>query len=147
MHANRWLLAVLLSVLATVLVACGQEAVEAGHEPPVILEPVDDDSEVTRIRLTARAAERLAVETSPVEAFGSGLMAVPYGAIFYGNDGETWLYANPEPLVFVREHIVVDRIEGEQAVLSEGPEVGTLVATVAVAELFGAETGVGGSGH
>jgi len=67
---------------------------------------------------------------------------VPYAAVLYGVHGETWVYSNPEPLVFVRRPIVVDYIEGDQAILSEGPEVGTAVVTVGAAELFGTETGV-----
>jgi hypothetical protein len=67
---------------------------------------------------------------------------VPYAAVLYGVNGETWVYSNPEPLVFVRQPIVVDYIEGDLAILSEGPETGTEVVTVGAAELFGTETGV-----
>jgi hypothetical protein len=67
---------------------------------------------------------------------------VPYAAVLYGVHGETWVYSNPEPLVFVREPIVVDYIEGHVAYLSEGPDVGTAVVTVGAEELFGTETGV-----
>jgi hypothetical protein len=67
---------------------------------------------------------------------------VPYAAVLYGVHGETWVYSNPEPLVYVRQPIVVDYIEGDVAVLSEGPQVGTAVVTVGAAELFGTETGV-----
>jgi hypothetical protein len=67
---------------------------------------------------------------------------VPYEAVLYGVHGETWVYSNPEPLVYVRQPIVIDFIEGDLAFLSEGPEVGTAVVTVGAAELFGTETGV-----
>ena len=67
---------------------------------------------------------------------------VPYAAVLYGVHGETWVYTNPEPLVFIREPIVIDYIEGDLAVLSEGPEAGTAIVTVGAAELFGTETGV-----
>jgi hypothetical protein len=67
---------------------------------------------------------------------------VPYAAVIYGVNGETWVYTNPEPLVFIRQPIVIDYIEGDQAFLSEGPDTGTVIVTVGVAELFGAETGV-----
>jgi len=62
--------------------------------------------------------------------------------VLYGVHGETWVYTNPEPLVFIREPIVIDYIEGDLAVLSEGPEAGTAIVTVGAAELFGTETGV-----
>jgi hypothetical protein len=67
---------------------------------------------------------------------------VPQAAVLYGVHGETWVYTNPEPLVFVRQPIVIDYIEENLAFLSEGPEAGTEVVTVGAAELFGAETGV-----
>ena len=67
---------------------------------------------------------------------------VPYAAVLYGVNGETWVYTAPEPLVFVRQPITIDYIEGDLAILSEGPEAGTAVVTVGAAELFGAETGV-----
>lgn len=148
MRANRWLLVVVLAVVAAQLAACGQEAAEAAHDPPAVLEQVEgEEGEITRIRLTAKAAERLGIETAPIELVEPGLTAVPYGAVFYGTDGETWLYVSPEPMLFVRERIVVDRIEGERAYLSESPAAGTAVATVGVAELFGTEMGIGGAGH
>ncbi|HSR29841.1 MAG TPA: hypothetical protein VLY63_04685 [Anaerolineae bacterium] len=67
---------------------------------------------------------------------------VPYTAVLYGVHGETWVYSNPEPLVYVRQPIVIDYIEGDLAFLSEGPEVGTAVVIVGASELFGTETGV-----
>jgi hypothetical protein len=76
---------------------------------------------------------------------GSGTQrkVVPYGAVLYDVDGKTWVYTNPEPLVFVRHPVSIDYIEGDLAVLLEGPPVDTEVVMVGVAELFGAETGVG----
>ena len=41
---------------------------------------------------------------------------------------------------FVRRQIAVDRIQGEQVVLSDGPPSGALVVTVGVAELYGSES-------
>jgi hypothetical protein len=67
---------------------------------------------------------------------------VPYQAVLYGVHGETWVYSEPEPLVYVRLPIVIDYIEEDLAYLSEGPEVGTAVVTVGAAELLGTETGV-----
>jgi hypothetical protein len=69
-------------------------------------------------------------------------LIVPYAAVVYGLQGETWVYTNPEPLVFIRQSIVIDYIEGDLAILSEGPLSGTQVVVVGVAELYGAETGV-----
>jgi hypothetical protein len=68
---------------------------------------------------------------------------IPYSALIYDLDGSTWIYVSPEPLVFMRQPVTVDFIEGDRAILSDGPSAGTIVATVGVAELYGADTGVG----
>jgi hypothetical protein len=71
---------------------------------------------------------------------------VPYSAVIYGLNGETWAYVrNPGEgsLTFVRAPITVDHVEGGLAFLSDGPPVGTEVVTVGAALLYGADTGVG----
>lgn len=86
--------------------------------------------------------ERVLVE---VALLGGGVKKViPYAAVIYDLNGETWSYTRTEPLSFVRHSITVDYIDGDLAILSEGPEVGTEVVTVGVAELWGTEIGVGG---
>jgi multidrug efflux pump subunit AcrA (membrane-fusion protein) len=74
---------------------------------------------------------------------GSLRKVIPYSALIYDLDGSTWIYISPEPLVFMRQPVTVDFIEGDRAILSDGPSAGTMVATVGVAELYGADTGVG----
>jgi multidrug efflux pump subunit AcrA (membrane-fusion protein) len=85
-------------------------------------------------------AQRVFVELSL--AGEAQRLVVPYAAVIYGLEGETWVYTNPEPLVYVRQPIVVFYIVGYMAVLAEGPSSGTPVVVVGVSELFGAETGV-----
>lgn len=74
---------------------------------------------------------------------GAGPSIIPYSAVIYGLNGETWAYINPEPLTYVRHPITVDYIEGGQAFLLDGPPLGTPVVTVGAALLYGADTGVG----
>lgn len=76
---------------------------------------------------------------------GSGDTAkiVPYSSIIYDVAGDCWLYANPEPLVFVRQKVTIERILGNVVVLSVGPEIGTAVVSVGAAELMGVEQKVG----
>ena len=149
MHGNRLVTLILVLVTAGLLVACGRDAGEAVVEPPAEVEPIEG-SALSRIRLSERAAQRLGIETAAVEERsigGESRLTVPYSAILYDANGDTWAYVNAEDLVFVREPLVVDRIEDDSVLLAEGPEPGTMVVTVGVAELFGAETGVGGGGH
>jgi hypothetical protein len=68
---------------------------------------------------------------------------IPYAAVLYDAKGNTWVYTNPEPLVFVRQSIQIDTIVGDDVFLGDGPPVGTAVVTVGGAELYGTEFGVG----
>jgi hypothetical protein len=149
MSRSRSLLVVLVIAVGLLLAACGQESAEAAPDAPAVVEEIDG-SALKRITLTSRAAERLGIETAPVEektVGGREALVVPYGAILYDAEGVSWAYTSTDSLKFVREEIVVDRIDGDEAVLSDGPTPGTLVVTVGAAELWGTETGVGGSGH
>ena len=100
-------------------------------------------SELKRVTLTAKAAERLDIKTGKTATDASGAMTAPYAALVYDGNGKTWVYTNPEPLVFVRASVVVASIKGQSAILKEGPPAGTNVVVVGVAELYGAESGIG----
>jgi hypothetical protein len=117
----------------------------SGKIVPGRVEPVAG-TKVSRVILTDDAARRLNVQTVPVrsEAVGTALRPViPYSAVIYDRSGETWTFTNPEPLVYQRQPVTIDRVLGDQVVLSAGPPVGTAVVTVGAAELYGTELGVG----
>ena len=97
------------------------------------------------LTLSARAAERLGIQMAEVEDRGAEII-VPYASLIYDAQGATWVYVETEPLSFARASIAVESIEGEEAVITDGPTAGTRVVIVGAAELYGAETGVGG-GH
>jgi hypothetical protein len=140
------LLASLLVVVPLLVAACSGSSEDAATEPAKV-EPVDG-TELSSVTLTQEAADRLDIQTASVEGGAGGQIVMPYAALVYSPTGETWAYTNPEGLTFVRQEIVVDRIDGDRALLSKGPAPGTKVATVGVAELYGAESGVGAdSGH
>lgn len=144
-HINRWMILVLIMVTSLQLAACSQTTVEAEKAEPAKVEPIAG-TEFNRVILTEKAAQRLGVQTDTIreeQLNGTQEMVVPYAAIIYGLNGETWVYVSPEPLTFVREPVTIDYIEGDLAVLTDGPTAGTSVATVAVAELYGTDTGVG----
>ena len=146
-RSRRTLVAIGLLVVGLQLTACTQQSAEAeaGGAEPARVEHVEG-AEVGRLTLTARAAERLGIQTRPVLAGRVGnatRRVVPYSALLYDAKGDTWVYTNPEPRTYVRERVTVDFIEGDQAVLSDGPPQGTPVVTVGAAELYGTEFGVG----
>jgi hypothetical protein len=92
------------------------------------------------------ANQAVLVEISMLSS-GTEQKVIPYAAVLYDLQGETWVYTRPEPLVYVRAPVIVDYIDGDVAVLSEGPPAGTQVVTAGASELFGAESGIGGGGH
>jgi len=103
-------------------------------------------TDLNRITLTAKAADRLDIQTEPVRTAvvaGKPRTLIPYAAVLYDAAGATWTYTNPEPLVFVRHAITVERVDDEDAVLTAGPPAGAEVVTVGAAELYGSEYGVG----
>jgi hypothetical protein len=140
-HVNRWI-ALALTLAALPLSACqaASEEEAAGENEPAKVEPLEGTN-LSRLTLTAKAAERLDIQTAPVREAGARTV-IPYSAVVYDPNGETWTYTNPARRTFVRQSIVIDRIEGDQAFLLDGPPPGTAVVTVGVAELYGTELGV-----
>jgi hypothetical protein len=155
-HSNRWMVVVLVAGLP--LVACHRGSDKATKIQPARVEHIDGTA-FSRVTLTPKAAERLDIKTGtvrevamtraasvrPAAANGSKALrkVVPYAAVLYDAHGDTWVYTSPAPLVFVRRPITVDYIDGDTAVLSDGPPVGTHVVTVGGAELFGTEFEIG----
>ena len=139
-----------LALLAGVLVAPSEAgaaspteaaaALSAGR--PARLEAIDG-SNIKKITLTPKAAQRLDIQTGKVRQDASGRKVVPYAAVVYDKDGSTWVYTNPQPLTYIRHTIIVELISGDDAVLKEGPDVGMQVATTGAPQLYGAEKDVG----
>ena len=71
-------------------------------------------------------------------------MVVPYAAVVYDSDGAAGTYTVPSPGTYVRARITVAAIEGEVAVLTDGPAEGTVVVTQGAPELLGAEAEIAG---
>ena len=59
--------------------------------------------------------------------------------MIYDADGETYTYTAPEPRTYVRQKIVIDHVDGDSVMLSDGPPAGTEVVTVGAAEVYGSE--------
>ncbi len=133
-------------IVGLLLTACSVQAQEPSAKMlPAIIEPIEETG-LNRITLSEKAAERLDIQTITArnEAVnGTERLVVPYGALIYDLQGATWVYVSPEPLTFNRQAITVDFIADDLVVLTEGPAIGTEVATVGVAELYGIDTGVG----
>ncbi|HTG42440.1 MAG TPA: hypothetical protein VK697_12590 [Methylomirabilota bacterium] len=129
---------VVLFVASLALSGCGNssDAAPAGAVEGVTGNPLE-------VTVSAKAAERLGIQTTEVKGTLAGRTSVPYAAVLYDAQGDTWVYATSAQDVFVRTQVRVDRIDGDVALLLDGPPSGTSVVTVGLAELYGAETGVG----
>jgi hypothetical protein len=136
-------------LIALPLSGCRQDAAASPKQSPATLEESGQPG-IKRVRLTERAAERLGIEMAEVREEAVTIAdnsvqrkVIPYGAIIYDTKGQTWTFTNPEPLVFIRHSVTVERISGDKVILTEGPPVGTTVVTVGSAELMGAESKYG----
>ena len=137
-HIYRLFIALL--ILASLLAACAPASTAEEVEiKPVTLEPIAG-TDLNHVILTADAAKRLDIQTVTVQDGGTQGTVIPYDAVLYEANGNTWVYVSLEPLVFVRQAIVIDHIKGNEAFLSEGPDSGSMVVTLGAAELYGSES-------
>jgi hypothetical protein len=135
-HSPRWIAGCVIASIA-LLSACA---------------PVEEESTAgsggytydgKQVVMEAAAVERLDIQTTPVrKATRGSQLVIPYAAVVYGADGETWAYMSPESRTFQRAPILIDRINRGKAHLSDGPRPGTLVVTQGAPELLGAEIGI-----
>ena len=139
MQVKRWTMVAAVGAVL-VLAGCREDKVAEKYHPAKLEESGQEG--IMKVTLDARAAERIGLQTAAVReemVASTRRLVVPYGAIMYDPKGATWTFTNPQPLVYVRHKIVVENIEGNRVILSEGPPAGTIVVTVGAAELMGAE--------
>lgn len=123
----------------------GAGAEEASVEPATVEAVTGTD--LSRVTLTEEGVDRLGIRVAsvaPAAGQGPGSTTIPFSAVLYDADGHAWAYTKVGENAFVRTPITVDRVDGGTAYLRAGPAVGTMVVTVGVPELYGAEFGVGG---
>lgn len=123
----------------------GVTGVPANLIEPSVLSPVDASvlyyalaSTEHKLALSQRVQVELDLTGDEVKR-----RVIPYAAVIYDLEGATWAYISPDPLTFVRASIEVDYIDGDRAILINGPPAGTAVVTAGAAELYGEEFGIG----
>jgi hypothetical protein len=137
----RWI-AVVPLVACLQPLGCRKAPEDTGEEAKAAEVEHLEGAEPARVKLTEEAVKRLDIQTDTVretDVKGKQRKVIPYAAILYDTQGDTWTYTNPEPLTYFRHPIAVDHIVGELAFLSDGPASGTAVVTVGAAELYGSE--------
>jgi hypothetical protein len=131
------LIACVVSLSACSEASSGYDYETASHHVPAKLEPIKG-TDVQRVIFDAEAAERVGLKTAPIRQDGQETV-MPYEAVIYGADGNTYTYTAPEPLTYVRQEINIDHVAGDSVMLSDGPPTGTEVVTVGVDEVYGTE--------
>lgn len=145
MNSRKMLVFVILLICGLVITACGNGSSTYVKVEPITLEKIDGTDRYS-LTLTELAAQRLDIQTSAIgedSMSETTYLTVPYSTIVYDLKGDVWVYINPSPLTYHREKVTVEMIDGDIVYLSEGPPSGTMVVTSGVAELYGADTGVG----
>jgi hypothetical protein len=149
MRTSTFTLVAALVVAALPLVGCNRAGSNYTKVEPAKVEHTAG-SEISKLTLTEKAMERLGVKTTPIvegkiegAADDTPRPFVPYSAVMYVPNGDTFVYTSPSPRTFVRQPVHIDYIERDVAVLKDGPPTGTQVVSVGAAELFGTEFGVG----
>jgi len=102
--------------------------------------------EVDNRDLRLKPGQRIGIDmpmTSVTEA-----LVIPAAAILYDIYGGTWVYVQSTNSgdggsKFARSRVLLEWVEGDQAIVSQGPAIGTLIVTDGAAELFGTEFGAG----
>lgn len=145
MFARRLTASVLILVIgAALLTACqraGTTEVAAANAAPAKVTHLSNG--LSRITLSALGARRIGLATAQVRAAGTTTQ-MPTAAVFYRDDGSTWVYLRTARLTFERAQVTIARVSGNLTYVSSGPAAGSVVATIGVAELRGAEDGVPG---
>ena len=147
---NRVICGSIAGMVATVLLTAGcnkPSVAQAEQIHPASVEKIDG-SAISRVTLSEDAMQRLDIQTGAVNEQksprkGATQKAVPYSALIYDSQGNSWVYTSPDARVFVRAPVDVDFIQDGMVFLKDGPAIGTSVATVGVAELYGTEFTVG----
>ena len=135
--AGLVLIAGVVSLSACSEASSGYDYELASHHEPAKLEPIKG-TDVQRVIFDAEAAERVGLQTAPIRRERRKEI-MPYAALIYDAEGDTYAYTAPEPLTYVRQEIDIDHFDGDSVVLSDGLPAGTEVVTVGVDEVYGTE--------
>lgn len=128
-----------LAVLAAGLTvsACAEVESNVRETYPYGVKPIKG-SDVQRVTMTDETAALLPVETTTVRREGKRKV-VPHEALIYNPDGDSFVYTKPEAETYVRALVKVAHVDGDEAVLSDGPRAATTVVTTGAAELLATE--------
>jgi hypothetical protein len=134
-HVLRSVLALL--VAGIVLAGCQEVPSNLVKSEPFELEAVKG-TDLNRVKIADKVAARIDLQTTEVRRNGKQLV-VPHEALIYNPFGQVFVYTRPEPRTYLRAPVTVNRVSGNQVILSKGPAAGTTIVTVGAAELLATE--------
>jgi hypothetical protein len=117
--------------------ACSEVESNLRETYPYTVEPIKG-SDVQRVRMKDETAALLPVETTTVRREGKRTV-VPHAALIYNPDGDSFVYTKPKAETYVRALVKVVGVEGDEAMLSDGPRAATTIVTTGAAELLATE--------
>jgi len=128
-----------LAALAAALVlgACSEVESNVRENQPYTVEG-PEDAAIKTVKMADATAALLPVETVTVRKDGRRKVA-PHSAVIYNPDGDAFVYTKPKAETYIRAPIDIVRVNGDRAVLSDGPPVGTTIVTTGSAELLATE--------
>lgn len=144
-RSNQWLgyaPRVVMVIMASLQLTACQEKPEPSVPIDIATKVEDTGQALHRVRLTAKRAEELDIKTALVreeQRDGKLQRVIPAAAVVQDQQGNAWIFKSADSLVFVRERISVVTIDGDEAVLSDGPPVGTAVVSAGANRLFSDE--------
>ncbi len=102
--------------------------------------------EVDNRTLGLRPGQRIGVDV-PLSGITEA-MVIPTASVLYDIYGGTWVYvqeslSESDSTKYVRQRVLLEWVDGKDAIVSQGPSVGANVVTDGAAELFGTEFGAG----
>jgi hypothetical protein len=140
---RRWRLVRLLASGLVLLAAgvavsaCSEVESNVRETYPYKVEPIEG-RDVQRVTMLDETAALLPVETATVSRAGERKV-VPHEALIYNPDGDSFVYTKPKAETYVRAPVKVVRVDGGEAVLSDGPRAATTIVTTGAAELLATE--------
>ena len=152
MDLKRLLAVTLVAAAAGCLAGCSSAGPEADPAPVTLTDmKAADGTPIKQVVLVDRAVQRIGITTGSVHEAAATVNGVsgqhqvlPYSAVVYDSDGSSWTYVNSALNTYLRHRITIAAIQGEVAVLTDGPPDGTLVVTQGAPELLGAEAEIAG---
>ncbi len=98
-------------------------------------------SSPSHVILTTDAEKRLGIESSVFKPNTSGISELPTSAVLYDTSGETWVFVQSAPQEYYRERARIIQVRG--TLFQTDTHLKLPIVTQGVAELYGAESGVG----